>query len=84
MIVILSVPCGKTMKIRYASEVDTMTITFRDTTVTSRQVAEGIAVDYDEAGKLAGIEILDAVKRLGSKDTMKTVVLENDGFAVQA
>ncbi|HTG18037.1 MAG TPA: DUF2283 domain-containing protein, partial [Blastocatellia bacterium] len=53
------------MKITYDSEVDALSIAFRDTTVTSEQIAEGIAADYDSEGRLAGIEILDAVKRFG-------------------
>ena len=69
------------MKISYDSDVDAMSITFRDTAVTTKHVAEGIAVDYDSDGQLAGIEILDAVKRFGSKDTMKQVIFENIGTA---
>lgn len=55
------------MKISYDSEVDALSITFRETTVTTKHLAEGIAADYDADGKLAGIEILDAIKRFGGK-----------------
>jgi hypothetical protein len=41
--------------------------------------AEGIAADYDAAGRLAGLEVLDAVRRFGDKATVQRVVLE--GFA---
>lgn len=34
-------------------------------------------MDYDSEGKIAGIEILDAVKRFGSKDVFKKVTLED-------
>jgi YD repeat-containing protein len=64
------------MKISYDHEVDALSITFRDTTVTTKHLAEGIAVDYDSEGRLAGIEILDAVKRFGDQDTLRHVVLE--------
>jgi YD repeat-containing protein len=53
------------MRITYDREVDALYILFKETTVTTEHVAEGIAVDYDADGKLAGIEILDASKRLG-------------------
>lgn len=69
------------MKISYDAEVDAMSITFHETTVTTNDVAEGISVDYDAEGRLAGIEILDAVKRFGNTDTLRQVVLENVGSA---
>ena len=53
------------MKISYDPEVDPLTITFRETTVTTKHLAEGIAADYDSEGRLAGLEILDAQKRFG-------------------
>jgi len=52
------------MKISYDPEVDALSITFRETTVTTKHLAEGIAADYDSEGRLAGLEILDAEKRL--------------------
>jgi len=69
------------MKISYDAEVDALSITFRDTTVTTKHLAEGIAADYDSDGKLAGIEILDAVKRFGDQDTLRHVVVEGIGQA---
>ena len=53
------------MRITYDSEVDALYIRFIETTVTTKHLAEGIAADYDAEGRLAGIEILDAVKRFG-------------------
>jgi uncharacterized protein YuzE len=47
------------MKISYDSEMDALSIVFIDTTVTTQQVAEGIAIDYAADGRVAGIEILD-------------------------
>lgn len=67
------------MKITYDPEVDALSITFRETTVTSKELAEGIAADYDDEGRLAGIEILDAVKRLGGRDVLQHFVLEGIG-----
>lgn len=39
--------------------------------------AEGIAAGYDADGRLTGIEILDAVKRLGDPQVFKQVILED-------
>lgn len=69
------------MKITYDAEVDALSIIFRDTTVTTKHLAEGIAADYDADGQLAGIEILDAVKRFGGKETPRQVVIEGLGPA---
>ena len=55
------------MKITYDHEVDALYIRFKETTVTTRPLAEGIAADYDAEGRLAGIEILDAAERLGGR-----------------
>lgn len=65
------------MRITYDSEVDALYIRFLETTVTTKHVAEGIAVDYDSEGRIAGIELLDAVKRFGSKDVFRKVTLED-------
>ena len=70
------------MKISYDPEVDALSIIFRDTTVTTQHLAEGIAGEYDAEGRLAGIEILDAVKRFGGQETLRQVVLEGIGPAM--
>ena len=67
------------MKIRYDSEVDALSIVFRETTVTTKQIAEGIAAEYDATGLLVGLEILDAVKRFGGRETLRQVILEEIG-----
>ena len=72
------------MRITYDSEVDALSITFRETTVTSEHIAEGIAADYDSEGRLAGIEILDAVKRFGGQETLRQITVEGIGPSVVA
>jgi uncharacterized protein YuzE len=72
------------MKISYDSEVDALSITFRDTTVTTEHLAEGIAADYDSDGNLAGLEILDASKRLADPMALEQVVTEGFGPIVVA
>ena len=69
------------MKIAYDPAVDALSIIFRDTTVTTRNLGEGIAAEYDANGRLAGIEVLDAIKRFGDDQTLKQVVLEGIGPA---
>lgn len=69
------------MKISYDAEFDALSITFQDTTVTTKHLAEGIAADYDGQGKLAGIEILDVAKRFGGRETLREVTVEGVGPA---
>ncbi len=68
------------MRITYDPQVDALYIRFVETTVTTKQLTEGIAADYDAKGKLAGIEILDALKRLGNKEILRKVTLEEIGL----
>lgn len=70
------------MKITYDTEVDALYIRFRETTVTTKLIGEGLAADYDSEGHLAGLEILDAAERLGGTDTLTHVTLEKT-FAIQ-
>lgn len=65
------------MRITYNPKVDALYIRFREATVTTKHLAEGIAADYDAQDQLAGIEILDAIKRLGGdKATLRKITLE--------
>lgn len=61
------------MIISYDQEVDALYIRFQDTTVTTKQLAEGLAADYDATGHLAGLEILDVSTRLQNKNTFRQV-----------
>ena len=65
------------MKITYDREVDALYIRFQETTATTKHVEDGIALDYDDAQRLAGIEILDAAQRLANPDTLGHVVFES-------
>jgi uncharacterized protein YuzE len=65
------------MRISYDSEVDALYIRFIETTVTTKHVAEGVAVDYTADGRIAGIEVLDARKRFGDDQVLRRVVLED-------
>lgn len=68
------------MHITYDPEADALYIRFEEATVTTKKLDDGIAADYDAKGKLAGIEILDCLKRFGNKATFKKVTLEEIGL----
>lgn len=42
----------------------------------SEEVADGIILDYDKAGRLVGIEILDASKKAGDVDALRKLALD--------
>jgi uncharacterized protein YuzE len=69
------------MRITYDQNVDALYIRFKEITVTTKHLGEGIAADFDAEGHLAGIEVLDAVKRLGDPSAFKKVTLEDIAIA---
>ncbi|MEO5350034.1 MAG: DUF2283 domain-containing protein [Magnetococcus sp. YQC-3] len=42
----------------------------------SKEIADGIILDYDAQGSLVGIEILDAAKKSGSTETLRSLTME--------
>ena len=68
------------MKITYDSEVDVLYFQFLEAAVTTEHLAEGIAVDYDAEGRLAGIEVLDALKRFQDPRVLSQIILEDVGL----
>jgi uncharacterized protein YuzE len=72
------------MRITYDAEVDAISITFSDTTVTTRDLGDGITAEFDADGKIVGIEILDAARRLGGEDPLRQVILEGVGLKASA
>jgi uncharacterized protein YuzE len=70
------------MKISYDKEADTLYISFQETTVTTKELEEGLAVDYAQDGSVAGIEVLDAHERIFHlSDVLKKVEFENVSLA---
>lgn len=52
------------MKFHYDNKVDALYIRFNNQRYKdSDEIAEGIIFDYDNAGKIVGIEVLDASKK---------------------
>jgi YD repeat-containing protein len=68
------------MKIRYDAEVDALSIVFQESTVTTHELAEGISGEYDAQGRLVGIEILEAAKRLGDEFRLTEISVEGLGL----
>ncbi|MCS7305829.1 MAG: DUF2283 domain-containing protein [Thermoguttaceae bacterium] len=70
------------MRIIYDAEVDALYIRFLETTVTTQHITEGVAVDYAADGRIAGIEILEARRRLGDPNVFRQIILEEIPQAV--
>ena len=72
------------MRITYDAEADAISIVFQETTVTTKDLGDGIAAEFDRDGHLVGLEILDAAKRLGGQEGLRQVILEGIGLKVPA
>jgi uncharacterized protein YuzE len=68
------------VKISYDSQADILYIRFLETTVTTKNVSDGVAFDYDSDGNLAGIEILEAGVRIGDREPLRDAALQELGF----
>ena len=65
------------IRIRYDAKVDALYIRLREGEIEeSDEVSEGVVMDYDDAGLLMGIEILDASKILGGREMKVELALE--------
>ena len=62
------------MKVRYDPKSDTLTLVFRSTPVhESDEDKPEMVLGYDREGNVAGIEILDASKRVENPQTVEFV-----------
>jgi len=62
------------MKVNYDSKTDTLTVVFRDIAIAeSDEDKPGVILDYDAAGNIVSIEVLDASKRV--EEPSKVTVL---------
>ena len=57
------------MKIEYSKEADALYVYFKEAVVAkSKEIEEGVVLDFDEQNHLIGVEILDASHRLKPTD----------------
>jgi uncharacterized protein YuzE len=65
------------MKATYDAKTDTLTLEFSGVPVAeSDEDKPGVILDYDAAGNLVGLEVLDASKRVAEARTMEFQVAE--------
>jgi len=65
------------MKVRYDAETDTLTLVLRSSPVhESDEDKPGVILDYDAAGNIVSIEVLDASRRV---EEPRKVTVETEG-----
>lgn len=63
------------MKVGYDGLVDVLTVVFGDAQVEdSDEIKPGVILDYDAAGNVVGLEILDASRRVQNPSAMDFAV----------
>lgn len=63
------------MKISYDQQVDIVRILLSDAEIDeSDEDKPGVIIDYDKAGNIVGIEVLDASRRMGNPRAVEYVV----------
>ncbi len=65
------------MKIEYSKEADAIYVYFKEDFVAkSKEIEDGVVIDFDEKGQLIGIEVLDVSQRFSLSDIVN-VNIEN-------
>jgi len=65
------------MKIEYSKEADAIYVYFKEAFVAkSKEIEDGVVIDFDEKGQLVGIEVLDVSQRFSLSDIVN-VNIEN-------
>ncbi|TLD40156.1 MAG: hypothetical protein JETT_3581 [Candidatus Jettenia ecosi] len=65
------------MKIEYSKEADAIYVYFKEDFVAkSKEIEDGIVIDFDEDGQLIGIEVLDVSQRFSLADIVN-INIEN-------
>lgn len=65
------------MKIEYSKEADAIYVYFKEEYVSkSKEIEDGVVVDFDANGQLIGIEVLDVSQRFSLSDIVN-VNIEN-------
>ncbi len=65
------------MKIEYSKEADAIYVYFKeDFVASSKEIEDGVVIDFDKKGQLIGIEVLDVSQRFSLSDIVN-VNIEN-------
>jgi len=65
------------MKIEYSKEADAIYVYFKEDFVAkSKEIEDGVVIDFDEKGQLIGIEVLDVSQRFSLSDIVN-INIEN-------
>ena len=65
------------MKIEYSKQADALYVYFKeDVVANSKEIEDGVVIDFDEEGQLIGIEVLDVSQRFCLSDIVN-VNIEN-------
>ena len=65
------------MKIEYSKEADAIYVYFReDFVASSKEIEDGVVIDFDNKGQFIGIEVLDVSQRFSLSDIVN-VNIEN-------
>jgi uncharacterized protein YuzE len=65
------------MRVRVDHSADAVYLNLTDRAIKeSEEVADGVIVDYDEEGRIVGVEILDASKRTDDPAVLKQFSIE--------
>lgn len=65
------------MKIEYSKEADAIYVYFKEEVVAnSKEIEDGVVIDFDKKGQLIGIEVLDVSQRFSLSDIVN-VNIEN-------
>ena len=65
------------MKIEYSKEADAIYVYFKEEFVAnSKEIEDGVVIDFDKEGQLIGIEVLDVSQRFSLSDIVN-VNIEN-------
>ena len=65
------------MKIEYSKEADALYVYFKEAFVSkSKEIEDGVVIDFDEKNQLIGIEVLDVSQRFSLSDIVN-INIEN-------
>jgi len=71
------------MKVIYDKQTDTLSIILSDSKVAvSDEAREGLILDYDKAGHLVSLELLDASEQIKQPESVEFAIASNPALAL--